>query len=351
MRLRESTVRWAKQHLSGRRRLQPPSFDELMLQRRLTVPAPMEARNALRPIPWKPGTAPEGIVPDVAEDAPLPAADFLHWAYTTAEAEALADVFTPGIHYTEWNRYTHNWASYENQFTGRSPARDEKCLFYWAFSQVGPHKGIVLKNNCHLATDSAALPLRSVWGQIITETGARLIVDSGTAGGVGSQVQVGDAIIATSLHFDCQKTFGKEPFAQALYPCTAQPQSSLDEALELMAANAHLLSPQTTRPLKIWTGHNLTTDFFAEDTSDDKYGLRAFDPNAYSVEMDASVLGLVAEDLGEAMPPYVSIRSASDPQMPAGASEEEASDIYLKFGYGAQVAAETVCQQQIVAAL
>jgi nucleoside phosphorylase len=321
------------------------------LLERIAAPAPMEARNALQPIPWPSGTAPKGTVPDVAADAPLPTVDAVHFVYTTAEAEALADVFTPGIHYTEWNRYTHNWASYVGQLTGRSPAREEKCLFYWAISDLGDTRVLVLKNSFHLATDGPSIPLRQCWRQVITEARPSLVVDSGTAGGVGAEVQVGDAIVANALRFDCQKTFRTQSFAESRYLCTdTTTASAMSSAVDLMAANAHLLAPQTTRALRIWQGDVLTTDFFAEDTSDDKYGLRAYDPVARAVEMDAAVLGLVAGDLGAAMPRYVSVRSASDPQMPAGASESAASDIYLKYGYAAQVAAECVAHQLIVGA-
>lgn len=320
------------------------------LLERLTAPAPTEARNALKPIPWAPGTAPKGLVPDVGASAPLPTVDAIHWVFTTAEAEALADVFTPGIHYTEWNRYTHDWSSYVGQLTGRSPARDEKCLAYWAVSDTGTRRVLVVKNNLHVATDGPSLPLRQFWRQIILEASPKLVLDSGTAGGIGAQVAVGDAIVAGALRFDCKREFRSAAFAGERFACTELTLPPVEETEARMAANAHLLAPQTVRPLRIWTGDVITTDYFAEDTSDDKYGLRAFDPHARAVEMDAAVLGLVAQDLGERMPLFVSVRSASDPQMPAGSSENAASEIYLKFGYGAQVAAEVVAHDLIVAA-
>jgi hypothetical protein len=44
--------------------------------------------------------------------------------WTVAEAQALADVLTPGMPSTSWKPYAHRWTSYEGQLKGRSPARE-----------------------------------------------------------------------------------------------------------------------------------------------------------------------------------------------------------------------------------
>ena len=123
----------------------------------------------------------------------------------------------------------------------------------------------------------------------------------------------------------------------------------------LMKANAEALRPVATRDPKVWRGDVLTTDFFAEDTSTNAFGLQTIDTSARAVEMDAAVLGLVAEDVGSAMPAYCSLRSASDPQIQANGRglqemEKEASEIYERDGYAAQVA--TLCAVwQVIAGL
>ena len=85
-----------------------------------TIPFP----DGLAPVPSKDFSPPPG--------APMPRVDVVVVTYTTAEAEALADVLTPGVHHTDWVPYTRNWSVFESQLTGRSPAREAKCMAqYW----------------------------------------------------------------------------------------------------------------------------------------------------------------------------------------------------------------------------
>lgn len=303
-----------------------------------------EAKPApLTPIPWPAGLAP--TLHGAHAPKELPECDVVVSTFTRAEGEALADVFTPGHPLSAWTPYTTDYSEYEHEFTNRSPAAEAKCLGQWAVTNIGDTTVLLLRNECHLATDSKALPLRGVWRQLIRAVKPKLWIDTGTAGGIGADIVEGDCIVGTGLRFDCEKTFAGEPFAKESFPCTFDA-SEIDFSIAegLMKANAGRLRPEATRDPVVVRGDILTTDFFAEDTSSDHYGLRAYDPGARAVEMDASVLGLVAHDLGAEMPPYISIRSASDPQMTKGDAEEEereSSKIYERYGYAAQVA--TLC--------
>lgn len=294
------------------------------------------------PIPWPEGLAPKWLGESPAE---MPQCDIVVSTFTRAEGEALAKVFTPGHSLSAWTPWTLNYDKFEPEFTDRSPAREAKCLGQWAVAEVDGKSILLFRNEAHLATDSKALPLRGIWRQLVETVTPKLWIDTGTAGGIGSSIVEGDCIVGGLLRFDCQKTFEGEPWAKEWFPCTYDT-SAIDFSVAegLMKANAGLLRPEATRDPVVVRGDVLTTDFFAEDTASDYYGLRTYDPNARAVEMDASVLGLVARDLGSAMPPYTSIRSASDPQMTKGSIEEEnreSSKVYERYGGPAQV--ETLC--------
>ena len=293
-------------------------------------------------IPWPGGRTPTKPTSVPAE---LPEADILVWTYTRAEGEALADVFTPGHPLSAWVPYTTGWAEYESQLTWKSPARESKCLGQWALTEVAGKSVVLFRNELHLATDSKSLPLRQCWRQLIGAVKPSLIIDTGTAGGIGAGIVEGDCIVGERLRFDCQKMFAEEPWAKQAFSCTFDASAvNFTEAEGLMKVNAGLLRPEAARDPVVVRGDVLTTDEFAFDDARDSFGLRTYDPVARAVEMDAAVLGLVAGDLGVAMPPFISLRSASDPQMDGPSvevEEKESSAVYLKYGYAAQVA--TLC--------
>ena len=296
----------------------------------------------LSPIPW-----PEGLAPTKPAEIPkeMPECDIVVSTFTRAEGEALADVFTPGHPLSVWTPWTLNYDKFEPEFTDRSPAREAKCLGQWAVTNIADKSVLLFRNEAHLATDSKALPLRGIWRQLVETVKPKLWIDTGTAGGIGSAIVEGDCIAGGLLRFDCQKTFKDESWAKEWFPCTHDT-SGIDFSVAegLMKANAGLLRPEASRDPVVVRGDVLTTDAFLFDDVSDRFGLRTYDPAARAVEMDAAVIGLVAQDLGVAMPTYTSLRSASDPQMNGAniaAEEKESSAIYERYGYAAQVA--TLC--------
>jgi hypothetical protein len=87
-------------------------FTSAAITQALGVPGTVEAERfaeaaavpAPSPIPWPAGLAPVSspLAPVPGPDDPLPAADALVVTWTVAEAEALADVLTPGQPKAEW---------------------------------------------------------------------------------------------------------------------------------------------------------------------------------------------------------------------------------------------------------
>ena len=303
--------------------------------------------DQLAPIPWTRGLAPKPTGYTSSPNLPLPKADVVVVTYTSAEWMALADVFTPSYHKETWVKYSENWPTYDRQLTSRSPAKQAHCMGEYMVTQIGSKRVLVMHSQLHLATDAVSLPLRQFFGQIIEEVKPSLFVDTGTAGGIGSTIVEGDCIVGETLRFDCTGFLKDESYAQESFPCTFDA-SGIDFSLAetLMKANAPALRPEASRDPVVVRGDVLTCDSFLFDDSDNTFGLRTYDPAARCEEMDASVLGLTAKDLGSDMCPFISIRSASDPQMSSGignvtAQKQAASKIYLKYGYAAQVA--TLC--------
>ena len=81
---------------------------------------------------------------------------------------------------------------------------------------------MIFKSDSHMSQDGPKLPNLLVWKQIIAEVQPRLIITIGTAGGIGSNCEVGDVIVSPVVRFHCMSEFKAKPFAkpttQALPP-------------------------------------------------------------------------------------------------------------------------------------
>jgi purine-nucleoside phosphorylase len=176
---------------------------------------------------------------------------------------------------------------------------------------------------------------------MLQETQAKLIITTGTAGGIGAGIELGDVVIAKSVRFDCTKTFKNAPFHDAIYNCSTVSNKKFNTANTLMAANASHLpvakrNPSTfARATKTITPLDVvTTDFFAYDATTNTYGLQGL---GAVVEMGDAVLGLVIQGLGASAPRWTAVRNASDPQingaLPVPEQSKTAAQIYEKYGY------------------
>lgn len=309
------------------------------LLERLTFSAPDEVRSKFIPLDYPADAKPKLVSVPRDPNASMPEVDTVVCMWTAAEKQAVADVFNAPE--DEWNFYAKDFASYEDELTGRSPAKEAKRLAEYAVETIDGRRVALVHSQLHLATDSTKLPLRRLIAQIIRDTGCKNWIDTGTSGGIGSRVVVGDTVAAGNLIFDCTGDFKNESFAHQSFPTTMTLPEEWSAAIAMMSVNAGLLRPQTTRELKVWNADVITCDSFLFDMVGDPFGLEKYDGGrALAEEMDASVLGLVAQDLGDAMPQYASLRSVSDPRMPGGtiqAAKKAASKIYDDFGYAAQV--------------
>ena len=312
-------------------------------------------------IPWPKGLAPKtGAKP--SGSGALPQADVLVVTWTVDEGHALSRVLTPGKDSrNDYVSYTHNFAAISKKMSKGCPAiKANRLGAYWT-TTIGSKKVVVFKSDSHLSQDTkklpgpnGTLPNFDVWKQIIDEVRPKLVITTGTAGGIGKQWEVGDVIVSPIVRFDSQKWLKKAPFHDAHFETGAPKATLFAKAKTLFQANSGQLPKANTRAPTITQSSDpassvVTTDFFGFDTSDNHYDLK--DMGDVS-EMGDAMLGLVISKMN-APPSWVAVRNVSDPQIKAvGTLKEQASlaaQIYKGFGRWSSVCSAIVCWALIAA--
>lgn len=316
-----------------------PGMADVLLDRLTFRPEGKQAG----PIPWPDGFAPAPQETVLDYDGSVQPARVLVITWTAAEGMALADVLTPGVHVASWTDYTKNWLAYEKQLTGRSPARESKRLGSYHMTQIGQVPVCCVKSELHPATDAASLPTAQLVAQLIAETGCELVITTGTAGGAGDGTQLGDINVSSAIHADFTTRLKGHTWSTGLWGCpalTGEQEAYLSRYFADLAASGgqHLPPLYVKRQPQVQRGHAVSTDFFAYDTENDHFGLRAYDPSIRMVEMDDAAVAAGAQAAGPKANggvPVLSVRNASDPVMPDASEEsgKEAEKIYRDFGY------------------
>jgi nucleoside phosphorylase len=310
-------------------------------------------------IPWPKGLAPKtGPKPRRSNISPLPRADVLVVTWTVEEGHALSRVLTPGKDSrNDYLSYTHNFAAISKKMRKGCPALKARRLgAYWTTS-IGKKSVVIFKSDSHMSQDGPQLPNIDVWRQIIKEVRPKLVITTGTAGGIGKQFEVGDVIVSPIVRFDCITKFKSEPFALAHYSSAPANATQFAKARALFKANAAQLPKDNKRPPKLvrvtpkmLESSVVTTDFFGFDTSDNHYKLQKLGDVC---EMGDGILGLVALELGKSAPRWLAIRNVSDPQIKAeGTLRQQAHTagvIYKGYGRWSSVCSAIVCWASIVA--
>jgi Phosphorylase superfamily len=310
-------------------------------------------------VPWPRGLAPKtGPAPRRGSNSPLPRADVLLVTWTVDEGHALSRVMTPGKDSrNDYHPYTHNYAAISRKMRRGCPAVEAKRLgAYWTTS-VGRTSVVVFKSDSHMSQDGPELPNIDVWQQIIDEVRPKLVLTTGTAGGIGKQFEVGDVVVSPVVRFDCTAKFKREPFGQAHYASAAPKKTYLKTARTLFKANAGQLPRDNTRQPRIFTVSTrdltssvVTTDFFGFDTSNDHYHLQGLGDVS---EMGDAVLGLVCNGMGTKAPRWLAVRNVSDPQIKAEGTLRQqaaiAAQIYKGFGRWSSVCSAITCWALIAA--
>jgi nucleoside phosphorylase len=323
-------------------------------------PSALSLPSGRSPIPWPKGTAPTPL-PMQSKPGPqaaLPECDYVVMTWTVAEGQCLADTLTPGYSsQSDWYPYKHLYSDYVPLLRKGAPALEAQKLASYFLTSIDGKKVLCMKSELHLSQDGPKMPIRNLWRQIIQEAKPKLILTTGTAGGIGAKVELGDVALAPTVRFDCQEEFKSAPFHNAVYTCSKLKTNSLATAEKLFKPNLNHLPPESRTP-RIFDGPAagvknagvVTTDFFAYDDTQNTYGLQGL---GAAVEMGDAVLGLVIQELGSAAPLWRAVRNASDPQMnTAGLTPEEvrekAGSIYERYGYWTTISSAITCWAMIL---
>lgn len=288
--------------------------------------APDEEARTLTPIPWPAGTAPVAApMPATPKpDSALPTADYLVITWTLAETDAIAAVFTPGYGRQRWYDYTHNWETkFKDRIAKNAPASISHTLGRYFQAVVGGKKVLLFKSDLTFVTGDPSLPLRDLLEQLMRESGAKMVVTTGTAGSIGRGLQVGDVVVSSAATFLLRKAFKEAVFNEKPVSSDAViPVAQLEFAnRNLFEANASQLSalresgPQ--KPKIYWDAMPqpnvvVTVDFFAFDDTNDFYKLKCA---GSVIEMNDAVVGLASKNMKAAAPKWLSIRNISAPQV------------------------------------
>ena len=160
-------------------------------------------------VPWPKGLAPKtDKAPRRGAGGRLPDADVLVVTWTVDEGHALSRVLTPGKDsHNDYRPYTHNFASISKKMRRGCPALLAKRLgAYWT-TKIGGKSVVVFKSDSHMSQDGPQLPNIDVWKQIISEVQPKLVITTGTAGGIGKDFEVGDVVVSPIVRFDCTSKF------------------------------------------------------------------------------------------------------------------------------------------------
>ncbi len=302
-------------------------------------------------VPWPTGLTPIPVPLDPEPDEKdsldrFKGYDAVVITWTAAEAATLAALFTPGCPTTGWYEYRHNVDAYIPLVTGVHAPFNDKGLarYYHSLAlyfpcQIGDYKVLVMKSGLHLDYDGPATPVYKLIQEIIAAVQPKLFITTGTGGGIGADVALGDVVIGAHTRFDCTTQFKNESWASASYATSSLATGVLAAITpDLTSVNAAKIGGYygARATPKIWSGGTttiVTTDFFGFDDSTDHYKLQG---KGQSCDMgDAMVIKAAMES--PIQTDCFAVRNASDPQIknPSGDMKEadkEAGYIYRRFG-------------------
>jgi nucleoside phosphorylase len=327
----------------------------------------MVAGTALpKPIPWPAGSAP---TPAPLATAPAETDDLSRFhgydavvvTWTAAEASAMAALFTPGRRIEDWYEYRHDVASYIPLVTGsKAPFNAhgaEMARYYQSLGLYFPctiegARVLLFKSGLHLDYDGPATPVRRLIAEIANVVAPKLFITTGTGGGIGADVHLGDVVIAGTVRFDCKTQFQNEPWATATYRASALPAGAISAMTPgLTGVNAARIPNARSVPriFSAATDAVVTTDFFAFDDSTDHYGLQGL---GRACDMGDAMVANALQSFPDIS--WYSIRNASDPQIPNPNSNideatREAATIYARYG-GLTTAASLVATWAVIEA-
>ena len=194
--------------------------------RAMGIPPDILVAEAALPsaVPWPSGAAPTPAPlakapPESADLSQFKGYDAVAVTWTAAEASAMATLFTPGHPLAVWYEYRHNVASYIPLVTGKkAPFNDasaEMTRYYHSLGLYFPctisgKRVLLFKSGLHLDYDGPETPVRKLMTEIAQTVEPKFFITTGTGGGIGADVKLGDVVVAGTVKFDCKHQFKSE---------------------------------------------------------------------------------------------------------------------------------------------
>jgi hypothetical protein len=276
------------------------------------------------PVPWPPAWTPTPAPPpeDPNETDELPQNRVLLITWTVGEARTMAQLLTPNVSLDDWYEYRNNVDSFIPKVTGqdapfnnpKSPRYYHSLGLYYPL-RIGQVSVLAFKSGLHMAYDGPQVPVIDLFRQIIDQVKPELIITTGTAGAIGSDVQLGDVVIASATLFDLidylkDKCFNKRKYSTVPVPLRIK--DFLSDAL--LKPNGALLDPPRVPSVLLPTVPNcviVSADTFAFDDSTNYFHLQGL---GKTCEMGDACLGYVMNERSN-RPAWYAIRNASEPQI------------------------------------
>jgi hypothetical protein len=315
-------------------------------------------------VPWPAGAAPTpaplATPPAETDDlSRFKGYDVVVMTWTSAEASAMANLFTPGYPISAWYEYRNDIARYIPLVTGgKAPfnsrqadmARYYHSLGLYFPCTIGGARVLLIKSGLHLDYDGPATPLYQLVQGITQTVAPKIFITTGTGGGIGANVSLGDVVIAGTVRFDCKQQFAAKPWASAAYRPSALPAGALAAITPaLTSVNAARIPNARPAPqiFSAATDAVVTTDFFAFDDSTDYYKLQGL---GRACDMGDAMVGNALQSFPQLS--WYSIRNASDPQIPnptnnINEASKEAAQIYASNG-GLTTAASLIATWAVI---
>jgi hypothetical protein len=279
--------------------------------------------------------------------------------WTAAEAAALAALLTPNHPVASWYEYRHGIDVYIPMVTGgRAPFNDTRAdmvRYYHSLGlyfpcRIGNARVLLFKSGLHLDYDGPATPVGKLMAELASTIAPKVFITTGTGGGIGTDVKLGDVAIAGLTKFDCTTQFKAEDWHNAKYQTSTLPGGALAAITPaLTQVNASRIPGAGAAPT-VWSAKGdavVTTDFFAFDDASDHFKLQGL---GRVCDMGDAMVGKAMQAFPKIH--WYSIRNASDPQVPDPGGDfkkasEEAAQIYAKYG-GLTTAASVIATWAII---
>lgn len=315
-------------------------------------------------IPWPVGGAPVATPlnpPPASTDdlSRFKGYDAVVVTWTSAEAAALATLLTPANPISTWYLYSHNVAQYIPLVTGgvapfndntKDMARYYHTLALYFPCQIGKAKVLLMKSGLHLDYDGPAVPVKKLMTEIARTVQPKLFITTGTGGGIGSDVLLGDVVIAGQVRFDCKTQFKNEPWCNAVFTPSKLPAGALAAITPALTQPNASRIPNARATPKMWSSASdaiVTTDFFAFDDSTNYYKLQGL---GQACDMGDAMVASALQGIPNLS--WHAVRNASDPQIPNPTNSiktagDQAAQIYAKYG-GLTTAASVIATWAII---